>query len=118
VDFPDSPYINFKDLMEEVNANRVESMQREEAFNGFEDYLKHRSGEVNITKDELDLLLNSRKKGIMELGMMNTSFLKFGKLQEETSRIAMLLESPKKVQEPKIIEINSVFGIKNGNSIH
>lgn len=40
----------------------------------------------------------------MELGMMNTSFLKFGKLQEETLRIAMLLESPKKVQEPIFLQ--------------
>ncbi len=62
VDFSGSPYLNLNDLMEEVNANRVEAMQRKEAFNGFEDYLKHRSGEVKISKDELDLLLNSRGK--------------------------------------------------------
>ena len=36
----------------------------------------------------------------MESEMMNTFFLRFGKLQDGTSRIVMLRESPKKVQEP------------------
>ena len=38
----------------------------------------------------------------MESEMMNTSFLRFGKLQDGTSRIVMLRESPKKVQEPSV----------------
>ncbi len=53
----------FEKLLEDVNEKRRADMAREESFDGFEAYLQHHRGEVEITQAEIDSLKNLNNPG-------------------------------------------------------
>lgn len=53
----------FEKLLEDVNENRRADMASEVTFDGFEDYLQHHRGEVEITQAEIDSLMDLNHPG-------------------------------------------------------
>ena len=53
----------FEKLLKDVNEKRRADMAREESFDGFEAYLQHHRGEVEITQAEIDSLKNLNNPG-------------------------------------------------------
>ena len=53
----------FEKLLKDVNEKRRADMAREESFDGFEAYLQHHRGEVEITQAEIDGLKNLNNPG-------------------------------------------------------
>ena len=53
----------FEKLLEDVNEKRHADMAREESFDGFDAYLQHHRGEVEITQAEIDSLKNLNNPG-------------------------------------------------------
>lgn len=53
----------FEKLLEDVNEKRRADMASEVTFDGFEDYLQHHRGEVEITQAEIDSLMDLNHPG-------------------------------------------------------
>lgn len=53
----------FEKLLEDVNEKRRADMARKVTFDGFEDYLQHHRGEVEITQAEIDSLMDLNHPG-------------------------------------------------------
>ena len=53
----------FEKLLEDVNEKRRADMAKEESFDGFDAYLQHHRGEVEITQAEIDSLKNLNNPG-------------------------------------------------------